>query len=330
MNRILHTLLAGIALLAAACGPRESAEDRQAIQSLLQTQFDRADARLTVDPIAVSDDHAVAGWTQGDTGGRALLKKRDRGWGLVLCAGDALLDAGKLQEADVPGGAARQLAQRLADAESRLSPERRAQLGRFQGVVRMDAHGHHPPAATAHAPAAGTLALDAAGSQLSFVSIKNNTVAEVHRFATLSGGVSAQGEARLELALDSVQTGIALRDQRLRELLFETAKFPSATVTLAVDVTAVRALAPGTHQVIQTDARLDLHGQDNRLPVSMRVTRTDAHSWLVTSEQPVIVNATNFGLINGVEALRKVVGLQAIGSGVPVTFALRLVAPSAS
>jgi len=87
MNRILHTLLVGIALLAAACGPRESAEDRQAIQSLLQAQFDRADARLTVDPIAVSDDHAVAGWTQGDTGGRALLKKRHSGWALVLCAG---------------------------------------------------------------------------------------------------------------------------------------------------------------------------------------------------------------------------------------------------
>lgn len=169
----------------------------------------------------------------------------------------------------------------------------------------------------------GSLGLDAAGSRLSFVSIKNNTVAEVHTFDTLRGVVDPQGKVRLEIDLDSVRTGIELRDQRMRELLFETHRFHTAVITLDTDLEAVRALAPGAHRIVPTQAVLDLHGVQNRVPAELRITRVDASTWLVSSERPVIVSATHFGLINGVEALRRVVGLQSIGSGVPVSFTLR-------
>lgn len=327
-NTAFRFLLLALAVLLGACGTRDTRSDVQAIQALMRAQFDRPDATLEIDPVAVVGAHAVAGWTQGELGGRALLRRRESGWALVLCAGDAILQASALEQAEVPAADARKLAARLAEAETKLTAERRAHLARFRGVVRMDAQGQHRPATPA-AASTGPLELDAAASRLSFVSIKNNTVAEIHRFTSLTGGVTPEGEGRVEISLDSVQTGIELRDQRLRELLFETAKFPKAVVNLTVDLSAVRALAAGAHVVIDTEARLDLHGIENRLPVSLRITRTGADAWLVTSESPVIVSATNHGLINGVEALRTVVGLQAIGSGVPVSFALRFTAPRA-
>lgn len=170
---------------------------------------------------------------------------------------------------------------------------------------------------------AGAWRLDSANSRLSFTSIKNNTVTEVHHFDELSGTVDADGNATLQIVLDSVRTGIDIRDQRLREMLFETGRFALATAQLSVDPAAIRALPPGAHLRLRTDVALDLHGLTNRLPAELRITRLDDRTWLVTSEQPLVVDATRFGLINGIDALRQVAGLQAIGSGIPVTLTLQ-------
>jgi polyisoprenoid-binding protein YceI len=191
------------------------------------------------------------------------------------------------------------------------------------------------PAATAAAPAgtaaaataashaaSGALVLDAADSRLSFVSIKNNSVIEAHTFGELSGRVAADGQASLEIALDSVQTGIELRDQRMRELLFQTGTHPKAVITLALDMAKVRDIPAGAHQLFDLEATLAVHGTPVKLPAQLRVTRTGAAQWLVTSEKPVLVNAAECGLADGVEALRNVVALQSIAGGVPVSFAL--------
>ena len=57
----------------------------------------------------------------------------------------------------------------------------------------------------------GSWTLDADASSLNVVSIKNNSIAEVHRFPDLSGAIGADGEATLSVGLDSVQTGIGIR-----------------------------------------------------------------------------------------------------------------------
>jgi polyisoprenoid-binding protein YceI len=186
-----------------------------------------------------------------------------------------------------------------------------------------------PPAVgaqTAAAPVAnapqGEWSLVPAESLVSFVSVKNNAVAEAHRFTEISGRVSNQGKVELTIKLASVATGIEIRDQRLRDLLFEVATYPAADLTLDVDAAQVMALPVGGHLVLNASATLSLHGQSAALPIEARITRTSDTRWLVTSERPAIVAATNFELINGVEELRKVAGLQAIASAVPVTFTL--------
>lgn len=118
------------------------------IRSLMAGQFDRPDSRLEVGPIVVVSDHAVAGWTQGEMGGRALLRRKGYDWQIVLCSGDQIKSAEALQKVGLPHGAANELARRLAAAEATIDPARLAMFARFDGILMLDASGNHPP----HAP----------------------------------------------------------------------------------------------------------------------------------------------------------------------------------
>ena len=164
--------------------------------------------------------------------------------------------------------------------------------------------------------------LAAAESRLSFVSIKNDSVAEVHRFPTLGGTVGGDGKVALEIALDAVETGLPVRNERLRVLLFDTAKHPVATVTMQVDAAAVQGLRVGKSLVLRASATLALHGLSGEVPGEFRITRMSSHQWLVTTEAPLIINAAAFGLADGVAALREIARLQAIAAAVPVTASL--------
>ncbi|WP_162456152.1 YceI family protein [Pseudoxanthomonas kalamensis] len=170
--------------------------------------------------------------------------------------------------------------------------------------------------------AAGDWSLVPEASRLSFVSLKNDSIAEVHAFGTLSGNFSTAGDGTLTIALASAQTGIPLRDERMQSMLFDVVKYPQATATLKVDRGEIDALAVGEHAIVQTEVTLDLHGTSAVLPATLRVTRTAPKAWLVVSEQPIVVDAGAFGLLDGIEALREVAGLKAIGGGVPVSLVL--------
>ena len=125
-----------------------SADDHTAenhIKAVLSGMFDRPDQPLQVGPVVAVGEHAVAGWTQGDNGGRALLRKNGNEWSIILCSGDQLKSDDVLLKVGVPAAAAKQLSARLAEAESRADPKRVAQFSRFDGIVMMDQQGHHPP-----------------------------------------------------------------------------------------------------------------------------------------------------------------------------------------
>ena len=74
--------------------------------------------------------------------------------------------------------------------------------------------------------------LDSENSHLSFVSIKNGVVAEVHRFDTLRGGVNDNGTAALKIGLASVETNIPIRNDRIKSMLFDVATVSYTHLTL--------------------------------------------------------------------------------------------------
>ena len=148
----MKNLIAVIGIACALSLGRASAQQAEGIEArriadLLSTQFSKPGSPVVSGPVVVEGDFAVAGWTQGELGGRALLKREGQRWEVVACAGNAFREAATLESAGMPAESARAIAQRLAEAESRLPAERLERLGRFgPNVARFGNEGH--PAAT--------------------------------------------------------------------------------------------------------------------------------------------------------------------------------------
>lgn len=175
-------------------------------------------------------------------------------------------------------------------------------------------------AASSAAGAAWTLS--AADSYLNFATTKNTHNLEVHNFTGIGGDISASGVATLTIDLGTVNTGVALRDQRMRDLLFETATYPTATVTVTIPTGLLSGLAVG--QTTQSDitASLNLHGVTANIATKVSVQKLTATRIVVQSLPPVLVKADTYNLAGGVEALRAAVGIASINASVPVDFAL--------
>ena len=120
-----------------------ASQDEDAIRHLLSATFDRPDARVTADPLAVSGDYAIAGWTQSEKGGRALLRREGGHWTIVACAGDDFKSAAHLEHAGIPREHARRLAELQEAGESRVPLERRKLFSTFGPMVGIEGH---PPA----------------------------------------------------------------------------------------------------------------------------------------------------------------------------------------
>jgi polyisoprenoid-binding protein YceI len=165
--------------------------------------------------------------------------------------------------------------------------------------------------------------LDNDTSRLSFVSTKAGSVAEVHRFTSLRGGIDHRGNVAVAIFLQSVDTLIPIRDERMRELLFETATFPAANLTAVIDPAVVAALTPGAVKQLTVNAELRIHGQVVPVVIDLVAANVGGDRLLVTSREPVIVNAAQLGLADGIERLRAVAQLPSISPAVPVTFVLQ-------
>ena len=171
-------------------------------------------------------------------------------------------------------------------------------------------------------PAYAGWTLDNDASRINFVSTKANTAAEVHTFGSLDGQVDDDGNATLSIDLNTVDTAIEIRDERMRNILFETAQFPTATLAATVDMAAVAGLSAGETTELTTEGQLMVHGTTSSVTFDVSVSRLGDDRILVASRKPVIVNASQVGLLAGVEKLREVAGLPSISPAVPVSFVL--------
>lgn len=164
--------------------------------------------------------------------------------------------------------------------------------------------------------------LDNTSSSLDFISIKKNTVGEINSFKQLSGGISSEGQAQITIALDSVETHIDIRNERMKTLLLETVTFPTAVVTATLDSAALKAMKAGDVVVISVDLALELHGQSKVIPTDLRIVGLNDGALLVSVVKPIMLYASDFGLDDGIVKLMEVAKLPSISSVVPVSFSL--------
>lgn len=160
--------------------------------------------------------------------------------------------------------------------------------------------------------------LDGESSRLSFVSTKNANVSEVQRFLVLHGKVDPEGLAQVEVELESINSGIPLRDERMRKELFQIDRFPDAMITTKIDLRPINDLAPGAQLELRLPLMVDLHGKQHEYQAELLATRLDDRRFQVVTLEPLVINAEDFDLAPGLETLRKLASLSAISLSVPV------------
>lgn len=179
---------------------------------------------------------------------------------------------------------------------------------------------------TASAPATpaaeGEWTIDSAASHLDYVSIKAGEVAEANRFEKLTGTVGADGAARVEIDLASVNTGVEIRDERMREIFFQVADFPSATVTAQLDPQQFAALEVGQVVVQPLAAKVAVKGMEADVAAEVQVARVSDDRVIATTTRPIIITTDMFGLTDELGELRALAQLPSISPAVPVTFTL--------
>ncbi len=179
------------------------------------------------------------------------------------------------------------------------------------------------PAETEAPPLAeGTWSVDSEASRLSYVSVKSGEIAEVNEFTGLSGTVAPDGTAEIAIDLATVSTGVDIRNERMREVFFNVAEFPTAMITAQVDPAAFEALGVGESTVQSLAATVSVKGVETKVDAELEVTRVADNRVLAVSTEPVIIYADALELTDGLAQLQELAGLPSITPAVPVTFSL--------
>ncbi|WP_374833698.1 copper uptake system-associated protein [Paenochrobactrum pullorum] len=149
VNQYLQPLFIGLVMTIGIYGnPASAAENDNspaAIRHVLMEMFDQPEQRLTVAPVVIKGDIALAGWAQGETGGRALLRQQKGQWHIVLCGGDSIREAKALQQFGLTVDQAEEMAKSIVNAEAKLDPALVQKFSLFDGVMVMNDDGSHPP-----------------------------------------------------------------------------------------------------------------------------------------------------------------------------------------
>lgn len=184
-------------------------------------------------------------------------------------------------------------------------------------------------AAVAAAPAYAAWHVDNDKSAFHFVTTKAGkpgtaAIQEVQTFERIGGTVADDGTVTFYVDLASVETRIPLRNIRIKNMLFNVAANPQATFSGKVDAAVLKALPAGGWKDVDLNGQLTIDGQSRPVTAQLRVVGFGHGALLVETRAPIIVNAADFGIQAGVDAMREVMGLDVLSDSAPVSFSVVL------
>ena len=169
-------------------------------------------------------------------------------------------------------------------------------------------------------------------SSLTFNTTKAGTagvggITETMRFSRYEGGLDAQGRIQFKIDLSSIDSGIGIRDERMQSLLFKVGTYPSVTFSAQIKPEEQKKMTQEA-VVMDVEGQLTMAGQSKPVKAQLLAYSLNGKV-MVSTRKPILIKADDFGLTEGVEALRAIVGLNFLSSTVPVTFQLELSKPAA-
>ncbi len=152
-------------------------------------------------------------------------------------------------------------------------------------------------------------------SNIAIVTTKNNKVSEVSDFNSFSGSISSSGYLEIEIQLNSLETNIPIRNERIQQHLFQTNLYPTADIHTQLKV---EDLTDGIHHI---SFDVDLHGVSAIIDADFMVF-SQFDNKVVTLNKPLVVNAKTFSLDHGIVTLKKIAKLESINFTVPLNIVL--------
>jgi outer membrane protein OmpA-like peptidoglycan-associated protein len=164
--------------------------------------------------------------------------------------------------------------------------------------------------------------LDPAHSHVYMQTEKLNKIIEKHPFTRVQGKVDKEGNASVKIDLASLETGIDLRNVRMRFLLFETYKFLDAEITARLDKAKLAELAAKKNVTYPLTMKVNMHGVTNEFTTEVSVTRTGDNTVTVATVKPIVVSAESYGFTQGLAKLSDAMGGINIVPSSSITFDL--------
>lgn len=154
-------------------------------------------------------------------------------------------------------------------------------------------------------------------SSITFFTVKNSTIGETHQFTDFSGSIM-KGMAKVTIKPDSVSSNIDIRNERMREFLFETKMYPTIDITANV-ADLLKSIQSGF--LLQSiPAKLSLHGVTKDIQIQAAISKV-GNQIRVSSAQSIVINAADFAMGDGIKKLAELAGVEIVWS-VPVNIDL--------
>lgn len=159
-------------------------------------------------------------------------------------------------------------------------------------------------------------------STVNFASIKKQYVVEPAVISGISGKIDDKGVLELTIPLNMLDTGVSIRNERLRAMFFDEEKFPSVKVTASVpeqlmgnEDLAMQKMLPAT---------VELYGQSKELIFTVNIVKSGSHL-MVSTAKPTVISGFDFGIPEeSLTSVSNTVGDIALSPSVPVNFSLVL------
>ncbi len=164
--------------------------------------------------------------------------------------------------------------------------------------------------------------LDQEKSNLSYGSIKKNSIGESNHFQHLEGRITEDGNITLLIDLSSVETWVDIRNDRMKEFLFQVTDFPVASLKGQIDMDKFKKLKVGGQMSVDMAFDFDLHGQTQVIESEITVLRLSEKTVVVVPDGIIFLDAEKFNLLPGLEKLKELAKLPSISSTIPVAFHL--------
>lgn len=157
--------------------------------------------------------------------------------------------------------------------------------------------------------------------EVSFLTTKvtetRSTVTELNSFEKATATVNFDGKLDAVIDLNSVDSGIDIRDERLQKIIFAAAKDRKLLVSGKIDLAEIDKLKVGQSLVLKQPLHLTFAGKGADVTAELLVTRQEGELLSVTTLKPILLDLTLFGVDEGVNQLTELAGLQTIALQVP-------------